>query len=38
MRFAVRSIPTLMLFEKGVVAKTAVGAQSLARLEQAFGR
>ena len=38
MQLAIRSIPTLMLFENGAVARTAVGAQSLARLEQTFGR
>jgi thioredoxin 1 len=38
MRLAVRSIPTLMLFENGAVVKTAVGPQSLVRLEQTFGR
>ncbi|KWU23348.1 thioredoxin [Burkholderia cenocepacia] len=38
MRLAVRSIPTLMLFEHGAPVKTEVGAQSLARLEHAFSR
>jgi len=36
MQLSVRSVPTLMLFEKGAVTKSVAGAQTLARLEAAF--
>lgn len=36
-RFGIRSIPTLMLFRDGKLAKQAAGAMSAAQLAQTFG-
>lgn len=36
MQLSIRSVPTLMLFERGAATKTVSGAQTLARLEAAF--
>lgn len=36
MQLSIRSVPTLMLFERGAAPKTVAGAQTLARLEAAF--